>query len=155
MPKCELVQWTILTLVPGCCQPSNPFGPYYAGVKLVTPADTTNGAAFPFQVPSGRWLGIGTVEVSSKLYYMDDAARGSYFHLSFVPLTPTTGDAMRASLLLSVPTTAPYMRFDPPLAVEPGRIVHADFLNNAQAEQYMAATLTGWLSSDQTFAACR
>ncbi len=155
-PACQNVQWIVSALVPRCCTRDNPFGASYSGVVVLGPEHTRSpeSRSFPFTVPAGKYLGISTVLVSSKLFDFQDGERGSYFHLLYVPLTPGLAENNPNVLILSVPTTAPYMRFSPPISVSGGHTVYADFSNAAGWEQYMSANVTGYLADDPNFVGC-
>jgi len=152
--SCERVQWTVIHEVPKCCHPDNPYGSDFSGVWLIVPSDTTFGAAFPYLIPGGKYLGISSIETSSKLFpASSEFNRGSYFHLVL------DNDIFHGGkLLISVPTTAPSIVITPALVIEgglTGHTLHADWLNNAPFPQVMSATVTAYLGSTPDLSDCR
>lgn len=89
---------------------------------------------FPYVVPSGYWLGIVDMALSSK--YTDGPS-------------PMGGSAIASYLALSnvvsVPDNVGYNSFKVPLVVPEGKTLNAQIINNDSNQQWMSSVITGLL----------
>jgi len=97
-----------------------------------------HGYRFPAEVPSGYYFGITRVHWASK--YIAAAGRSSYFILYGTMTVPEHMD--------SPPT------FWPPVTLPPNFVLDGQFSNSSSEAQNVNAVVTGYLSSDSTFANC-
>lgn len=95
---------------------------------------------FPYTVPAGKWLAIKDISLQDKVA-IDTSGfeRNNYFIVSNV------GSAMSRSPL----------HYTSPVVIPPGATISFTLINNSREDQWMIASMTGYLSSYSDLRECK